>query len=83
MNFSSKSLASTLKDAACELFLSTLDKIDGAKDLVLSQSILVQLDAVCGMQKLRQNAVDKVFKFESGPVSSETRNRVYVIRPSN
>lgn len=82
MNFSDKSLANTLKDAACEIFLSTLDKVDGAKDLVLSQSILVQLDAVCGMQKLRQNAVDKVFKFETKPVHSETSNRVYVIRPT-
>lgn len=82
MNFFNTSLAGTLKEAACEVFLSTLDKVDGAKDLVLSQSILVQLDAVCGMQKLRQNAVDKVFKFESGPVGSETRNRVYVIRPT-
>lgn len=82
MNFSSKSLATTLKDAACQIFLNTLDKIDGAKDLVLSKSILVQLDSICGMQKLRQNAVDKVFKFEAGPVTSETRNRVYVIRPS-
>uniref|UniRef100_A0A6G1S990 Vacuolar protein sorting-associated protein 33B n=1 Tax=Aceria tosichella TaxID=561515 RepID=A0A6G1S990_9ACAR len=82
MNFSDRSLANSLKDAACEIFLSTLDKVDGAKDLVLSQSILVQLDAVCGMQKLRQNAVDKVFKFETKPVVSETRNRVYVIRPT-
>lgn len=83
MNFSSKSLANTLKDAACQLFLNTLDKIDGAKDLVLSRTILVQLDSVCGMQKLRQNAVDKVFKFEpDSVVNSEARNRVYVIRPS-
>lgn len=82
MNFSNSSLAGTLKEAACELFLSTLDKVDGAKDLVLSKSILVQLDAVCGMQKLRQNAVDKVFKFEVRPINSETRNRVYVIRPT-
>jgi hypothetical protein len=82
MNFSDKSLANTLKEAACEIFLSTLDKVDGAKDLVLSQSILVQLDAVCGMQKLRQNAVDKVFKFETKPVISQTKNRVYVIRPT-
>lgn len=82
MNFTSKSLARTLKDAACQIFLNTLDKIDGAKDLVLSKAILVQLDSICGMQKLRQNAVDKVFKFEAEPVISDARNRVYVIRPS-
>lgn len=82
MSFTSKSLANNLKDTACQLFLNTLDKIDGAKDLVLSKTILVQLDNVCGMQKLRQNAVDKVFKFESGFVTSETRNRVFVIRSS-
>lgn len=82
MNFTSKSLANTLKDAACQLFLNTLDKIDGAKDLVPSRAILVQLDSICGMQKLRQNAVDKVFEFESGFLKSETRNRVFVIRPS-
>lgn len=82
MNFASKSLANTLKDAGCQVFLNTLDKIDGAKDLVLSKTILVQLDSICGMQKLRQNAVDKVFKLQASPVISETRNRVYVIRPS-
>lgn len=82
MNFSTKSLANTLKDAGCQIFLNTLDKIDGAKDLVLSKTILVQLDSICGMQKLRQNAVDKVFKLQASPVISETRNRVYVIRPS-
>lgn len=81
MNFSSKSVANTLKEAACQIFLGTLDKIDGAKDLVLSKSILLHLDAICGMQKLRQNAIDKVFRLESGLVSSETKNRVYVIRP--
>ena len=81
MNFSGKSVANTLKEAACQIFLGTLDKIDGAKDLVLSKTILVHLDAICGMQKLRQNAVDKVFRFESGLVNSETKNRVYVIRP--
>lgn len=64
------------------MFLNTLDKIDGAKDLVLSRTILVQLDSICGMTKLRQNAVDKVFKLQASPVISETRNRVYVIRPS-
>lgn len=82
MNFSSKSLANTLKDAGCQVFLNTLDKIDGAKDLVLSKTVLVQLDSICGMQKLRQNAVDKVFKLQDSPVISETRNRVYVIRSS-
>lgn len=82
MNFTSKSLANTLKDAGCQVFLSTLDKIDGAKDLVLSKTILVQLDSICGMQKLRQNAVDKVFKLQASPVISETKNRVYVVRPS-
>lgn len=82
MNFTGKSLARTLKDAACQVFLNTLDKIDGAKDLVLSKAILVQLDSICGMQKLRQNAVDKVFKFEAEQVISDARNRVYVIRPS-
>lgn len=82
MNYSSKSLANTLKDTGCQVFLNTLDKIDGAKDLVLSKTILVQLDSLCGMQKLRQNAVDKVFKLQASPVISETRNRVYVIRPS-
>lgn len=82
MNFSSKSLANTLKDAGCQVFLNTLDKIAGAKDLVLSKTVLVQLDSICGMQKLRQNAVDKVFKLQASPVISETRNRVYVIRSS-
>lgn len=82
MNFTSKSLANTLKDAGCQLFLNTLDKIDGAKDLVLSRNILVQLDSICSMQKLRQNAVDKVFKLNSSPIISETRNRVYVVKPT-
>lgn len=82
MNFARRSLANTLKDAGCQLFLNTLDKIDGAKDLVLSKTILVQLDSICGMQKLRQNAVDKVFKLQASPVISDTRNRVYIIRPS-
>jgi len=82
MNFSNKSLARTLKEAGCQVFLNALCKIDGAKDLVLSKSILVQLDCICGMQKLRQNAVDKVFKLEPGPITSEIKNRVYVIRPS-
>lgn len=82
MNYFSKSLANTLKDTGCQVFLNTLDKIDGSKDLVLSRTILVQLDSICGMQKLRQNAVDKVFKLQASPVISETRNRVYVIRPS-
>lgn len=82
MNFVRKSLANILKDAACQVFLNTLDKVGGAKDLVLSRTILVQLDSICGMQKLRQNAVDKVFKLQASPVISETRNRVYVIRPS-
>lgn len=82
MNYSSKSLANTLKDTGCQVFLNTLDKIDGPKDLVLSKTILVQLDSICGMQKLRQNAVDKVFKLQASPVISETKNRVYVIRPS-
>lgn len=82
MNFSTKSLANTLKDAACQIFLNTLDKVDGVKDLVLSKTVLVQFDSICGMQKLRQNAVDKVFKLQASPVISETKNRVYVIRPS-
>lgn len=82
MNFSTKSLANTLKDAACQIFLNTLDKVDGVKDLVLSKTVLVQLDSICGMQKLRQNAIDKVFKLQASPVISETKNRVYVIRPS-
>lgn len=77
-----RSLANTLKDAGCQVFLNTLDKVDGAKDLVLSKTILIQLDSICGMQKLRQNAVDKVFKLQASSVISETRNRVYVIRPS-
>lgn len=81
MRFKDKSLANTLKEAGCQIFLNTLDKIDGAKDLVLSETILVQLDAICGMQKLRQNAVDKVFKLRADPVMSDTINRVYVIRP--
>lgn len=81
MQFMSKSLAGALKHAGCQIFLDTLDKIDGAKDLVLSGTILVQLDSICGMQKLRQNAVDKVFKLQGDPVISDTRNRVYVIRP--
>lgn len=82
MNFSTKSLANTLKDAACQIFLNTLDKVDGVKDLVLSKTVLVQLDSICGMQKLRQNAIDKVFKLQASQVISETKNRVYVIRPS-
>lgn len=59
-----------------------MDKIDGAKDLVLSKTILVQLDSICGMQKLRQNAVDKVFRLQADSIKSDTKNRVYVIRPS-
>lgn len=82
MNFARKSLANTLKDTGCQVFLNTLDKVDGAKDLVLSKTVLVQLDSICGMQKLRQNAVDKVFKLQASSVISETRNRIYVIRPS-
>lgn len=83
MNFSATSLANTLKDAGCQIFLNTLDKVDGAKDLVLSKTILAQLDSICSMQKLRQNAVDKVFILEQeGTRVSDTKNRVFVIRTS-
>lgn len=82
MHFSNKTLANTLKDAGCQIFLNVLDQIDGVKDLVLSETILVQLDSITGMQKLRQNAVDKVYKLQADTQFSDTKNRVYVIRPS-
>lgn len=82
MHFSEKTLANNLKEAGCQIFLNVLDKIDGAKDLVLSNTILVQLDSICGMQKLRQNAVDKVYKLQADTQFSDTKNRVYVIRTS-
>lgn len=82
MHFTDKTLANTLKESGCQIFLNVLDKIDGAKDLVLSDTILIQLDSICGMQKLRQNAVDKVYKLQAESQFSDTKNRVYVIRPS-
>lgn len=81
MNYGLNSVACALQEYGSQIFLNTLSKIHGVKDLILAESILVQLDAICGMQKLRQNAVDKVFGLKSTHITSETKNRVYVIRP--
>lgn len=81
MNFEKSSLANLLKETGCQVFLDCLSQVPGHKDLILSLKIITQLDALCGMQKLRLNGVEKVFRLQSSPAISDTQNRCYVIRP--
>lgn len=85
--FSSSNAPSNLPDVTAFSILAkrsltdALDKIAGAKTLVLDAALAGPLGLVAEMSLLRDHGVDKLFWLERGALSQAQKNIVYVCRP--
>ncbi|KAF9650341.1 Sec1-like protein [Thelephora ganbajun] len=72
---------SVLKEIGRKALIDSLNSVNGAKTLVLDNSIAGPLGLVTDVSLLKYHGVDKMFWLESGPLTSTTTNVVYLCRP--
>ncbi|GHJ87808.1 hypothetical protein NliqN6_4210 [Naganishia liquefaciens] len=72
---------SPLTNLAKETLLETLTDIQGQKTLVLDKALSGPLGLVTDVALLKNQAVDKMFWLEAGPLSVNTRHIVWLCRP--
>ncbi|KAG7544250.1 hypothetical protein FFLO_03363 [Filobasidium floriforme] len=71
-----------LKELLKENLLDALVAIPGGKTLVLDRDLAGSLGLVVDVGSLKNQAVEKMFWLEPGPLQAPTRNIVYLTRPS-
>ncbi|KZT08568.1 Sec1-like protein [Laetiporus sulphureus 93-53] len=72
---------SVLKELARKGLVDALNGVNGAKTLVLDQSLAGPLSLVAEIALLKHHGVDKMFWLEPGPLTATTTNVVYLCRP--
>ncbi|ODO00685.1 ATP-binding protein [Cryptococcus wingfieldii CBS 7118] len=70
-----------LRELAKTALVESLNDIQGAKSLVLDPALAGPLGLVTEVALLKNQAVDKMFWLEPGPLSVNTRNVVWLCRP--
>ncbi|UXI16031.1 hypothetical protein NH340_JMT01974 [Sarcoptes scabiei] len=82
MDFDNRFISGILRNTAQKLFLSILKKIDGKKDVILSDHLISILDLVCSYSLMKENGVDKIYKISTLPANSIGKKLVFIIPPT-
>ncbi|EGO31072.1 hypothetical protein SERLADRAFT_359168, partial [Serpula lacrymans var. lacrymans S7.9] len=70
-----------LKEIGKKALVDALNSVNGAKTLVLDNTLAGSLGLVTDVSLLKHHGVDKMYWLESGPLTSTTTNIVYLCRP--